>query len=143
MFRHVRPPVWPAGRRPFLLVSEMNGKVLDIMGCNAGPGATLCAFYRKMEYSPNQLWYIDQTGCIRSMLNDYSIECRAQGDSAHMQPWRGDPRQQWVVQGNRVVNRMYPHECLDIARMEQRDGAQVIAWMYKGSVNQHWRMEYV
>jgi len=113
------------------------------MGCNAGPGATLCAFYRKMEYSPNQLWYIDQTGCIRAMLNDYSIECRAQGDSAHMQPWRGDPRQQRVVQGNRVVNRMYPHECLDIARMEQRDGAQVIAWMYKGSVNQHWRMEYV
>jgi len=121
----------------------MNGKVLDVMGGNSAPGAQLCVWFRKMEYAPNQLWYLDDMGCLRSMLNEYSIECRSQGDQAHLQPFRGDPRQQWLIQGNRVVNRMFPGECLDIARKEMRDGAQVIAWAYKGSINQHWRIEYV
>jgi len=136
------PPV-VAGRRAFLITSQMNGKVLDIQGGNAYPGARVIMWFRKMEYSPNQLWYLDPTGVIRSMLNDFALECRAQGDMLCVQPFNGSPRQQWIFQGNRIVNRMYPAECIDIARSENRDGADVLAWPYKGSMNQHWRIDYV
>jgi len=126
----------------FRIVSDLNGKVLDIHGANSRPGTHVCMFYRKMEYAANQLWYLDETGCIRSMLNEFAPECRAQGEKVRMEPYRGDPRQQWIFQGNRIVNRMYPGECFDIERAEVRDEANVIAWPYKGSLNQHWRIEY-
>jgi len=126
-----------------MIVSEMHGKVMDIRGANAGPGAEVIMYMRKMDRSANQLWYMDEMGCLRSMLNDYAPECRAQGQRLHMQPYRGDPRQQWYFQGNRIVNKFYPSECLDVERAEMRDEASVIGWPYKGSINQHWRMEYV
>jgi hypothetical protein len=121
----------------------MNGKVLDINGGNPMPGGDVIMFNRKMDRSPNQLWFLDETGCLRSMLNDFAPEARGQGDHLQMQPYRGDPRQQWRLEGNRIVNRMYPMECFDIERAEMRDGALVIAWPYKGSRNQHWRIDYV
>jgi hypothetical protein len=133
----------PAARRPFYIISEMHGKVLDIRGGNRFPGAEVIMWWNKRDRSPNQLWFCDELGCIRSMLNDFAPECRGQGDRLHMEPYRGDPRQQWRFEGNRIVNRVYPQECLDIERAEVRDDAQVIAWPYKASINQHWRVEYV
>jgi len=140
---HPPPAAAVPARRPFLIVSQMNGKVLDIQGGNAMPGARVIMWFRKMEYSPNQLWYLDPSGIIRSMLNDFALECGAQGAMLCVQPFNGGARQQWVFQGNRVVNRMYPSECIDIARAENRDGADVIGWPYKGSMNQHWTLQYV
>jgi len=134
---------YPGGRRPFQIVSDLNGKVLDIRGGASFPGTPVIMFSRKMDRSPNQLWYLDEMGCIRSMMNEFAPECRAQGERLHMEPYRGDPRQQWIIQGNRIVNRIYPVECLDIERAEQRDEANVIAWPYNGGANQHWRFDYV
>jgi len=130
-------------KRPFLLVSDMNGKVLDIHGGAAHPGTRVCVYHRKVGYNANQLWYMDPNGHIRSMLNEFALECRGQGEKVTMESFRGDPRQQWVFAGNRVVNQMFPGACLDIARMAQVDGAEVIAWPYKGTPNQHWHLEYM
>jgi len=130
-------------KRPFLIVSDMHGKVLDIHGGSAHPGAHLCAWPRKPGHSPNQQWYMDQSGYIRSMLNDFTLECKSQGDKITMQPYSGNPRQLWVFSGNKVINQSNQHECLDIARESKADGADVISWKYKGSVNQHWHLEYV
>jgi hypothetical protein len=132
-----------AGRRAFHIVSDLNGKVLDVAGGQSMPGTPVIMFRRKLEYSPNQLWYLDETGCIRSMLNEFSLECRAQGERVQISAYRNDPRQQWVFEGNRIVNRMYPMECLDVERAGMMDEANVIAWPYGGRANQHWRMEYV
>jgi len=126
-----------------MIVSEMNGKVLDINKGHARPGADVIMFHRKMDRSPNQLWYIDHTGIIRSMLNDFALEAKGQGDKFEMEPFNGTPRQQWVFEGRRIVNRMFPSECMDIERADNRDEAHVICWPYKGSANQHWRLDYV
>lgn len=124
-------------------MSELNGKVLDIRGGNSGPGADLIMWPRKHDRSPNQLWWIDEQGCIRSMLNEFAPESRGQGQSAVMQPFRNDPRQQWMFQGNRIVNKYNPQEVLDIERADQNDGARVIVWGPNNGRNQQWRMEYV
>jgi len=59
-----------------------------------------------------------------------------------MQPFRGDPRQQWMFQGNRIINRYNQNEVLDIERKDSKDGARVIAWGQNNGRNQQWRMEY-
>jgi len=130
-------------KRPYQIVSEMNGKALDIKGGAGHPGAEVIMWNRKLDRSANQLWYNDHTGCIRSMLNDMALECGAQGQHFCMSPYNGAPRQQWTWSGNRIINRMVPGECLDIEREEQRDGARVVAWAYKGSPNQHWRQQFI
>jgi len=131
------------GRRPFMIISEMNGKALDIRGGQARPGADVIMFDRKYDRSANQLWYLDTTGCIRSMLNDFCLRSMGQGKKFEMEPFRGDARQQWTFMGNRIVNKVFPSECMDIERAANRNDAHVIAWPYKGSPNQHWRMEYI
>jgi len=123
-------------------VSELNGKVLDINGGSSSPGTKVIMWPRKNDRSPNQLWYNDEQGCLRSMLNDYALESRNKGDGAVMQPFRGDPRQQWMFQGNRIVNRYSQNEVLDIERNDSKDGARVIAWGPNNGRNQQWRMEY-
>jgi len=130
-------------KRQFMIVSEMNGKVLDINKGQARPGADVVMFHRKMDRSPNQLWYLDHTGIIRSMLNDFALEAKAQGDRFEMEPFNGSPRQQWIFAGNRIVNKVFPGECMDIERADNKDEAKVIAWSYKGKSNQHWRIDYI
>jgi len=126
-----------------MIVSEMHGKVLDINGGNAASGAEVIVWPRKHDRSPNQLWYVDEQGCLRSMLNDFAPEVKGRGEKAKMKPYSGKPQHQWRIEGNRIVNRNNPSECLDIERGEMRDAANVISWNYKGSSNQHWRIEYV
>jgi len=57
-----------------------------------------------------------------------------------MMPYNGDARQQWTLQGNRIVNRA--SEDLDIVGESKSDGAELCSYQYKGSANQHWRIEY-
>jgi len=126
----------------FYIVSELNSKVLDIRGGSSSPGTQVIMWPRKHDRSPNQLWYNDEQGCIRSSLNDYALEARSQGDGAVMQPFRNDPRQQWMFQGNRIVNRYNQNEVLDIERADSKDGARIISWGTNNGRNQQWRMEY-
>jgi len=120
----------------------MNGLVLDISGGNRGPGANIIVWGNKRDHSTNQLWYMDPTGCLRSALNEFAPQSNGQGDKFTMQPFNGSPQQQWTVQGNKIVNKVNMSMCMDIERAENKEGVHLIAWPYKGSNNQHWRMEY-
>ncbi len=66
------------------------------------------------------------------------------GGNIRMQPYNpNNPRQQWMVQGNRIINRYNPQEVLDIVGQQRQDGARLCAYQYKRTRNQHWRIEYV
>jgi len=127
----------------FMLLSELNGMSLDINGGNRNPGAQIIVWPCKRDRSPNQLWYMDPTGCLRSALNDYAPQSNGQGDKFTMQPFNGSPQQQWTLQGNRIVNRMNQSMCMDIEGGKNQQGVSLISWPYKSSANQHWRIEYV
>lgn len=127
-----------AERRCFHIIAEWNGEVLDISHDDARPGAPVITWQRKMARCPNQLWFCDQTGVIRSALNDFALEARAL-ESFRMMPYTGQPDQQWIFAGNRIVNRVRPTECLT-----DREGERPChAKGYKGKPRQHWRVEMV
>lgn len=60
--------------RCFYVVSELNGRVLDVRGAEATAGAGLIVFDRKPLLAANQLWYEDEAGLLRSKLNGYVID---------------------------------------------------------------------
>jgi len=119
----------------------MNGKVLDIRGANPSAGADLLSYHKKSPPAKNQLWYIDQQGIIRSALNEMVFHSNNKGQTLKMTHYTGDPRSQWRVEGNKILNRA--NECLDIKGASNSDGAEICAYDYKQSKNQHWRLEYV
>lgn len=128
-------------RRKFYIVSDLNRKVLDINGADTRLGSNVIMWPRKpYGQNHNQLWYFDAQGFIRSALNDMALDTGASGGMARMMPFNGDVRQQWHLLGNRIVNNA--NECLDIRGESKKDGAEVISYGYKGSANQHWRIEF-
>jgi len=129
------------GRRDFFIVSEMNGKALDIRGGNASPGVDVIMYRKKSPPAKNQLWYTDQQGIIRSALNDLVFQNNTKGQPLKMTQFTGDPRGQWRVEGNKIVNRA--NECLDIRGANNGDGAELCAYDFKNQKNQHWRLEYI
>jgi len=139
----VLPPGIRGDERGFYIVSEMNGKVLDIHKGDPKPGAHLIMYKRKETRDLNQLWYLDNEGVIRSKLNHFAMECNENKEKVHMQPYTADARQQWIIDGKRIVNKVFRNECLDIKRGNKRDDADVIATPYEGKDHQHWRVEYV
>jgi hypothetical protein len=135
----VYPPAFVPGRR-FFIVSELHGKVLDIEGANRAPGAHVIVWPRKHDCH-NQLWYLDGQNVIRSSLNDFALDAQTDGQHVRMAPFTGKSSQRWMISGNRIVR---DHKnCLDIEGGNFGDGAKIIQWNYKGSSNQHWRIEYV
>ena len=57
-----------------------------------------------------------------------------------MMPFKNQPHQHWRLVGNRIMRN--GQECFDISGGNMSDGAEVISFPYKGSVNQHWHLEY-
>jgi len=130
-----------AGRREFFIASEMNGKVLDIKGDKTAPGAEVLTYHKKSPPAKNQLWYTDPQGHIRSALNDLVFHNNTKGHGLKTENYTGDPRSQWRMDGNRILNGA--GECLDIRGASNSDGAEVCAYEYKNQKNQHWTLEYV
>ena len=56
----------------------MCDKVLDVRGDNASSGTTVILYERKPQISPNQLWYEDEHGLLRSKLNGYVLDSSGQ-----------------------------------------------------------------
>jgi len=50
-------------------------------------------------------------------------------------------RGQWKVDGKKIVNTA--GECLDVKGEDKENGAELIAYKYKGAANQHWMLQYV
>ena len=48
-------------------------KVLDVAREDTKAGATVIIYDLNLESKDNQLWYEDQTGAIRSKLNDFLL----------------------------------------------------------------------
>ena len=60
--------------RCFYVVSQWNGKVLDVRGDEASAGASLIIYDRKPVVAANQVWYEDEVGLLRSKLNGYVLD---------------------------------------------------------------------
>jgi hypothetical protein len=127
----------------FYIISELNGYAVDINGANRSAGANVIVWTCKRDKSPNQLWYLDPTGNLRSALNEFAPQSNGQGDKFTMQTFNASSQQQWTIQGNKIVNKGNPSLCLDIEGGKNEQGVNLISWPYKGSANQHWRIEYV
>jgi len=125
----------------FYIISEMNCKVLDIEGENPVTGTKVIMWPKKSPPAANQLWYFDEQRFIRSVLNDFVLEASVGGAVVKMMPYSGSPLQQWTLEGNRILNKA--RECLDIRGGSSKNGAELVSYQYKGSANQHWRIEYI
>jgi len=134
-------PFYQGQKREFYIVSELNGKVLDIQGENASVGAHVIMYDKNREKKPNQLWYLDNLGLIRSSLSDLAISNKVKGERLSTAMPSADPRTQWFVQGDQLMNRGGEH--MDIAGEDKSNGAKVISFDSNGKVNQKWRVEYV
>jgi len=130
-----------AGRREFYIVSEMNGKVVDIKGAVLKAGAEVIMYHKNKTVDKNQLWYLDQNSYIRSAYNDTVFHNESKGKELKTEIYTGDPRSQWRVEGNKILNRA--GQCLDIRGAKNSDGAELCAYDYDDKKNQHWRLEYV
>jgi len=128
-------------KRLFHIVSDLNGKVLDIKQGNTGPGTQVLMWSKHGSNAKNQLWYTDGQGHVLSALNDMAFISESSGDTIKMKPPSGDPREQWYVDGQKIVNRA--GLCLDIRGAATHDGADVLSYKYGGGSNQHWKLQYV
>jgi len=127
-------------RREFFIVSEMNGRVVDIKGGSAGAGTNVIVYKKKSPPARNQPWYADPSGHIRSALNDMTFHSTGKGHDLKIQMSLGDAGTQWRFEGNKIVNGR--GECLDIKGASNAEAAELCAYDYKNQKNQHWRMEF-
>lgn len=143
---HAPPPAVALGDpRPFFLVSEHNDKcVLDIRKDNPKPGALVGVFKRKTPVAPNQLWYIGDDGFIRSKLNDLVLSADGNNKDVKMATVTGDARQNWILEGNKIINKVFVDSCITIKKglVRIKDDAEVIAAKYEGADIQHWKRVY-
>jgi len=131
--------------RHFYIVSEANQSVLDVRKENPKPGASVGLYKRKKQVTPNQLWYVGTDGFLRSKLNDLAISISGGDKELVTATYTGDPRQQWLIDGKKIVNKMFCTECLTIKKglVRVKDDADVVASEYQGSPLQHWKIDYV
>jgi len=136
-------PGYPSGgyRREFFIVSLLNNQVVDIQGGNARAGTHVIMYRKKSSPAKNQLWYLDPSGHLRSALNDMAFHSHGNGHDVTMQMASMDPRAQWRVEGDRIVNGT--GECLDIKGNNNSEGAHLCSYHPNGQRNQQWRLDYV
>jgi len=128
----------------FYLISAVNDHVLDVHKADPKPGAQVVASKRREEREPHQLWYLDELGLLRSRLNGFALEVHENKDKFHLKPYTGDARQQWRIEGNRIVNKVFCNECVDMKKgLLKHDNSDVIATPYEGKDHQHWRVENI
>jgi len=128
-------------RKLFYIVSEMNGRVLDVAGGKKEAGAKVVVYDKHTPAANNQLWYLDTYGYIRSALNEMTFSNLKAGEYLRTQVATGDPRNQWTFHGRKVGSRA--GECLDIKGEDADSGAEVCSFEYKDQKNQHWIQQYV
>lgn len=126
--------------RRFYIVSELDHLVVDISGGDRDKGTKIIMYTKNDDVQRNQLWYLDKQGYIRSDLNDMVFANEEPGDKLKMEPFSNNPRSQWVIDGKKIVNRT--GEVLDIRGEKEKEGAELCSFQYKGTPNQHWKIQY-
>jgi len=141
---HAAAAVRAVERRPFRIVNDLNRKCLEIHGGIGRAGNHVVAFGQRPGRAEHQLWYLDPNGIIHSMIMDFVLDCKRVGDRLVVnQHIPGDRGQMWMLEGNRIVNREHPNECVQIRMGEDRDDADVILHHYDRRPFQHWRFDFV
>jgi len=131
-----------AERQHFMIINEATCTVLSVEKCCIKPGTYLVLDQRHPSRSFHQIWYMDREGIIRSKLTDFAPEGKRIDERMHMMPYVGDVRQQWVIEGHRIVNRLARAECLGLRKhLRLKNDADVIVSAYEGKPWQHWRIE--
>jgi len=125
----------------FYIVSEMNGRVLDIKGGNKSAGTHVLVYDKDPGSAANQLWHTDMQGYIKSDMNEMTFYADKDGNALKTKLPDDSPDSQWQFQGNQVTNSA--GKVLDIINGNKSNGAEVTAYRYNGAVNQHWRQEFV
>jgi len=129
-----------AGRN-FYIVSELNGKVLDIKGGKKEAGTNVIVFDKHPKQTPNQLWQTGAGGFVVSAMNGMTFGAKLEGHVVQMQAPGNEPGSQWRFHGKQVVNGS--GMVLDIKGASHSNGAEVIAFHNNGQNNQLWRQEFV
>jgi hypothetical protein len=128
----------------FYIVSEANEKVMEVEKANPKPGAEVTTGKKKEGRELHQLWYKDAEGIIRSKLNHFAIDAHENKEKVHMRPFTKDARQLWIVEGNKIVNRTFCNECLDIkGGLRPRSNDDIVARPFEDKKTQHWRIELI
>lgn len=131
-------------RKHFYLVNEATCTVLGVEKNSLKPGVYLVLEKRRPDKSYAQVWYMDRDGVIRSKLTDFALECKKRDERVHLVPYTGDARQQWTLDGNRILNKIMRNDCLGLRKhLRLKDDADVIALQYEAKPYQHWRMDPV
>jgi len=131
-----------AKKRPFFIVSAMDGKVVDIEGAHNKVGTKMCAYTKNNPPANNQLWYEDDQGFIRSMLNDMTFGNAEPGQQLKTEAGVGNPRAMWRFEAAPIHNQA--GEALDIKGASTWNDASLISFTSKpGQKNQLWRREYI
>lgn len=126
-------------KKEFMIKSIMDSKVVDIKGNSPAPGTPICMY--NINKQKNQLWYLDQSGFIRSSLNDFVFHGDEMGHSLKMVPFSSNPKHQWRVEGDKIMNGV--GQCLDIRGGKCSNGSELCAYTFKNKENQRWIIQYL
>ena len=119
----------------FVIMSMMNNKAVDIEAGDSSTGANVIMYDH--HGNDNQQWYEDKHGFIRSKLNGYTINTRdghAEMDDIEI----GSSGCCWVLNGNAIVNRYQPDECLEIQDCCEDNCAKVVPGHNNENPHQRW-----
>lgn len=127
----------------FYLRSKLNDRVLDVENSSSRPKSRLIMWDRKAG-APNQLWYEDGLGHIHSKLNHFVLDIDEEGENRLViNPKVPESQtQQWVVEGDYLVNHSMAGQVLDIERNDKRNGATLMCYERHGELNQRWELEF-
>jgi len=109
------------------------------------PGVSVRLEKRRTDGPAHQLWYVDEKGFIRSKISDLALVGKETGEKIKTGQYSGDARQQWKLDGNRVVNAVFCNVCIGLKKglVIVHDDADIIACDYQNKPYQHWRAEYI
>lgn len=127
----------------FLIRSQLNEKVLDVLGGKSTSGSRVILWDQKSKGADSQLWFEDSYGNVRPKVNE-KLVLQGTGPCITTGDFKTDaPRCYWVISGNKIVNKENHNEVLAIKDRLTLDGAELSVSLYRGEPHQHWHFEYV
>ncbi|KAI8349433.1 ricin B lectin domain-containing protein [Choanephora cucurbitarum] len=139
---------------PFYIVSEFNGRVLDVEGASTKDKAEICAYTKKHgSEAANQLWeYRD--GALVNVHSGKVLDIKhhkVKSDARLIQNEKATSnndeieKQRWLIDPEGYIHIFSdPNLVIDIRGAEDKDGAEIILYEKRGgnaSSNQRWRLE--
>jgi streptogrisin C len=119
------------------IVSNMNGKCIDVPGANFVDGAKL------------QMWDCNGTNAQRWTFTNGTVQAggkcmdvawasTADGTSVQLANCNGNAAQQFVMSAAGDLVSVLANKCVDIAGWDANNGARLIIWPCHGGANQKW-----